>query len=162
MPDVDAVLRAAPSGLSLPSQDPSPNQASSSTPGPNVESSEHRLRKYDITMHTFRSRGPPININDFEIPDIAEAKPYDIYVYLFTESSSGYFMWYRDADGKKWKHAALETMHPLYSEYRLWLANDDWARWLLEKTVTTYKGRKVCVNTLVYPALESLICYLGS
>ena len=98
-------------------------------------------------MHTFRSRGPPINIKDFKVPHIAEAKPYDIYLYF--SSMDSYFMWYRDEHGKTWKPAALETEHPLYEEYVLWFANDNWARWLLKKTVTTYKGRKVCIQRLL-------------
>lgn len=86
-------------------------------------------------MHTFRSQGGTID----KPPRVAEAEEFDVYLHL---GDDGDRVWYATAHGS-WVPATFDMFHPQYPEYTLYLANDNWARWLLKKTVTTYKGRKV-------------------
>ncbi|VDC07052.1 unnamed protein product [Peniophora sp. CBMAI 1063] len=98
-------------------------------------SDRHKLRKYGVEMRTFRSKGAPINTP----PHVDAAAEYDTYLH---QSDGCDRVWYATADGD-WVPAPIGKEHPKYPDHELYLSNDNWARWLLKKTVSTYKGRKV-------------------
>ncbi|KZV61265.1 hypothetical protein PENSPDRAFT_659034 [Peniophora sp. CONT] len=94
----------------------------------------HKLKKYNEAMYCFRTEGDPIT----NPPNVTAAAEYDVYLH---RSENGDHVWYALADGT-WVPARIGMIHPKYSEYMLYLSNDNWARWLLKKTVSTYNGRK--------------------
>lgn len=77
-------------------------------------------------------------------PRVATAVAYDLYLHR-SDGDGDEHVWYAATEGD-WVPAVFGMAHPMYPEYVLHLAKDGWARWLLKKTVTTYRGRKVSLR----------------
>ncbi|VDC00706.1 unnamed protein product [Peniophora sp. CBMAI 1063] len=103
-----------------------------------VESCPHKLKAYDTSMTSFRSRGPrAIARPPLSMPGV---KAHDIFMHC---TPGGRQIWRATAE-LKWVRAELDMVHPVYRkpQYDLHLSNDNWARWILHKTLVTYYGRQ--------------------
>ncbi|KZV60949.1 hypothetical protein PENSPDRAFT_693826 [Peniophora sp. CONT] len=100
-----------------------------------VTKSHHKLRKHNKEMICFRSQGA----HDIAAPPfLSSAREYDVYLHQY---ANGTHVWYASSNGS-WTIASEGMKHPQYPDYVLHVSSDQWARWLLKKTINTYQGRE--------------------
>ncbi|VDB91622.1 unnamed protein product [Peniophora sp. CBMAI 1063] len=106
-----------------------------------IISSKHKLRKHGVEMTCFRSIGASM----LSTPSLdGRAMPGDVYLHMGAGTAQ---LWYKNLDGA-WVTAQAGMDHPAYPDYCLNLSSDLWGRWVLKKTVSTYKGREKASSLL--------------
>jgi len=101
-----------------------------------LESCKYRIRKQGIDVACFRSVGAeplqhPMNLE--------QANPGD--TYLHRSGLDQNQIWFRGYSGE-WVSALPGVEHPQLTGYCLNISPEGWVRWVLKKTVSTYKGRQ--------------------
>ncbi|KZV73843.1 hypothetical protein PENSPDRAFT_648602 [Peniophora sp. CONT] len=110
-----------------------------------IEENKHPLKKYKTSMTSFRTVGPDTIPSP---PLVPGAKEHDVFIHCYP---GGQTIWRATTNkNKRWIVAKLKEHHPVYKEYRLHVSKDNWARWVLKKTLTTYQGREKKGNWTQY------------
>ncbi|KAH7912661.1 hypothetical protein BJ138DRAFT_1147781 [Hygrophoropsis aurantiaca] len=110
-----------------------------SAPHLRIQRIRQKIRCRNTTQTCFKSAG-----KDFldVPPQCDEVQVGDIFTHRSGGSGSLPQVWTWGAGGWLLVRPYEDRLHPVFKEYHLWMRHDGEPRWLLSKTITTYRGRQ--------------------